>query len=184
MAQIYAIHCFRNLWRYVGCTKAGERALKKRFREHRCLLRGGKHSEKILQDDWLRYGEDAFTTIVLENLPDDAALPDKRAAELRWMEHYQVRGRLYNTNRNSFSPKPEHMARRVEAARIANTGRVHTAEERLKRSENNKGKHTGHGAKISATKKALGQQPSRECIEKSIRNRKIRAAAKASQSED
>jgi len=184
MAQVYAIHCFRTLWAYVGCTKSGERGLKKRLREHRCLLRGGKHSEKILQSDWDRYGEAAFAVVALQELSDAATLEEKRAAELEWMERYRAQGRLYNTNLTSFAPGPDNLAKRVEAARIANTGRIQNPDERQKRRLSNIGKHTGHGGKISATKKALGQQPTRECIEKSVRNRQLRSAKKRSKLED
>jgi group I intron endonuclease len=162
MAQVYAIHCYRNEWRYVGCTKSGVGALKKRFREHRCLLRGGKHAEKVLQDDWNRYGEKAFTVITLQHLMEDAPLEDKRAAELRWMDHYRVRGRLYNANQNSFSPTSENQTKRVEAARKANTGRVQTPEANEKRRLAQLGKPKNHGAKVSAAKKALGQKPTLE----------------------
>lgn len=179
MAQVYAIRCTENNFCYVGCTKSTDKFLKKRFREHRCLLRSGKHAEKLLQGDWLKYGETSFVMEALQEL-GDCTLDTKRSAEKHWMAWFDtdVTPRLYNKNRSSFEATPEAQQKFVEAARKTNTGRVHTPEERLKRSINNKGKHTGHGAKISATKKALGQQPSREAIEKSVRLRQERARSK------
>ncbi len=178
MAQIYELVCIPTQKRYIGCTKVGEKALKKRMREHRCLLKKGAHSEKLLQADWDMHGEVGFAMLTLARLPEDCSIADKRTAEKRWMEYYKAKDRLYNTNLASFEGAEGTLQKRVEAARRANKGRVHTPEERLKRSISNKGKHTGHGHKISATKKALGQQPTREAIEKSVLNRQIRAAKK------
>lgn len=42
--------------RYIGSTMN----LKKRWTEHRKILRGGRHNNQILQRAWNKYGEDAF----------------------------------------------------------------------------------------------------------------------------
>lgn len=67
------------------------------------------------------------------------------------MDRYD--GRLYNRHRVSFSLLPEAKAKGVLAAH-KERGLRWTPEANLKRSLAQKGKPKGHGAKISATKRA------------------------------
>ena len=148
MALIYGLVNIVTGSVYVGCTKHD---VGKRMREHRCLLKAGKHQELSLQADWSEFGPDAFEMRVLETLPPGSPLTVKREAELRWMDRYE--GRLYNRHRVSFALLPEATAKGVLASH-KERGLRWTPEANLKRSLAQKGKPKGHGAKISATKRA------------------------------
>lgn len=149
MVLIYALKCKANGFAYVGSTKgkAG-----KRMREHRCLLNAGSHACAGLLADWRAYGEPAFSFDVLEEVPD-GNLPRRREAELRWMDAFSAEQRLYNEHRISMEPAPEARELGVRNAH-KEPGNRWTPEANLKRSLAQLGKPKGHGAKISATKRA------------------------------
>ena len=149
MATIYGLECIENGMVYVGCT-GGKTA--KRMREHRCLLRQNKHSEPWLQQDFNLYGEAAFRIYVLKDIPE-ATLEQKREAELSWMGAYEVTGRLYNHNRTSFRPTDTCIAKGLPAANLVE-GNKRSPEANMKRRLSQLGIPKGHGAKISATKRA------------------------------
>jgi group I intron endonuclease len=148
MAVIYGLVHGESKRVYVGCTKG---KVAKRLREHRCLLRAGKHAEPELQRDWTAYGEQSFTMEVLEEIGDPLA--ERRTSEKRWMEHFKELGLLYNRNLCSFEVSPEAMAKGIEASRHV-SGNRWTAEANEKRRLAQLGKPKGQGAKISATKRA------------------------------
>lgn len=132
---------------YVGCTKY---KLAKRIREHRCLLKAGKHASRSLQQDWDFHGEIAFETAVFQQLPDDCSVIEKRTAELHWKKVH--RDRLYNENLTSFRPTDEAIKKGV-AARAANMrGSKQSDETKLKRRMAQLGIPKNHGDKIRATK--------------------------------
>lgn len=157
MVIIYALKCRVNGKVYVGSTKK----LPKRIREHRSLLRRGLHSETELQQDWSLHGEAEFSFYELETFVYDESLETRRSAELKWMEQFSKDGLLYNKNRISMALLPEAIAKGVQNAH-GSKGNRWTPEANAARSAAQKGKPKGHGAKISATKKALGQRPSLE----------------------
>jgi len=150
MAVIYGLKCTVNGKAYIGCTAA---KLSKRLREHRCLLRSGKHSEKELLADWVLHGESSFQMICLEVLPPDAPVSEKRRQEIWWMNRFKADGLLYNKNLSSFAPKPEAQKIGVKLAALVE-GRKRSPEANLKRSLAQLGKPKNHGHKISATKRA------------------------------
>lgn len=157
MIKIYAIICTSNDFAYVGCTK---RKLSKRLREHRVMLRKKIHSCKSMITDWHYYGNESFIIKCLEEL-GDATVDQKRKSELAWMSHYKSQGKLYNEHITSFAP--------IERARLngqpkatATIGRKWTPEANEKRRLAQLGKPKNHGAKVSASKKALGQRPTLE----------------------
>lgn len=145
---VYALHCTANGLVYVGSTVG----LWKRYREHRSRLNTGKHNETQLLADWRLHGEQAFKMVALQELPDDCSIEAKRSAELDWMRFYKGLRRLYNRNLVSYGPTAETLKR------------GHSTEARRKAglAQRGKPKAAGQGAKISATKKALGQKPSLE----------------------
>lgn len=154
MVTIYALTCSANGFAYIGCTKGPVPAsLSKRFREHRCLLNKGTHTATKLVADWKAYGPTQFMLVSLESLPDSADKEQKRHAEMKWMRDYESRGRLYNAHMVSFQPTPAAMERGIANAH-RQPGNRWTDEANLKRSLAQKGKPKGHGAKISATKRA------------------------------
>jgi hypothetical protein len=150
MVTIYALRCLATGEAYVGCT-AGK--LGKRMREHRCLLNGRKHKARRLQARWDEYGSTGFTLESLESLPTESGVIVKRERELFWMRSYSERGMLLNEHEVSFRPTSEAIAKGVEAARHA-VGNRWTPETNLKRRLAQLGTPKGHGAKISATKRA------------------------------
>jgi hypothetical protein len=92
--------------------------------------------------DWHQFGEGSFRLIVLENLPSDADVDQRREKEKFWMEKYNQDALLYNTDMRSFELTPEQQRKGTEAIR-----------HRPKR-----GIPLGHGAKISATKQVRKAQ--------------------------
>jgi group I intron endonuclease len=147
MVVIYGIECLPTKFVYVGCTECG---LAKRCREHFSLLKNSKHSCTKMVEDFAQYGKEAFAARILEELPHNTTLGVKRDREIKWMSKFRDEGRLYNHMVASFGmgTKPK--------------GWKPSPESNLKRRLAQLGKPKGHGAKISATKKALGQKPSRE----------------------
>ena len=152
MAVIYALECTVNGFAYIGCTTVKPA---KRLREHRCLLRQRKHSSQRMVEDWHLYGEATFELKILERLPVNADIHMKREAELRWMDDYKARGKMYNIAHTSFAGTPASLEKAIKAAvNCANAWKRQTPEARMKRRLAQLGKPKGHGAKISATKRA------------------------------
>lgn len=157
MVTIYALLNTLSGFAYIGCTA---NKMNKRLREHRCLLRAGKHAEKLLQDSWNSDSEDNFMMMALENLPVESSVSEKRDVEIKWMDNFADRGLLYNRNRTAFMPTQNAIA--LALAMNPNKGRKQSPEEIEKRRLKQLGKPKNHGHKISATKKLLGQKPSIE----------------------
>jgi hypothetical protein len=130
---------------YIGCT-AGK--LSKRLREHRCLLRAHRHTCGPLQADFDAFG-DNVVIFALEHV----AYEDRRVKEVEWMEKYRSLGLLYNEHIISFRPSDEAIRKGVAHAHDR-PGNRWTPEVNEKRRLAQLGKPKGHGAKISATKRA------------------------------
>lgn len=160
MAVIYGLVHVASGRTYVGCT-AGK--LNKRLREHRCLLNNRKHNEPILQREWSLYGSEAFRIEILETLPNEATTIQKREAELRWMAMMETRGLLYNRAKISFQLTPEAIRKGVANAHIK-PGNRWSPEANEKRRIAQLGIPKGHGAKISATKRAKSQRADDEIV--------------------
>lgn len=150
MVVVYAVECAQTGHAYVGITSG---KLSKRFREHRCLAKSGKHHSVKLNDEWQQHGDGAFSIKPLEVLDDDATLIEKRSAELKWLREYDARGALLNQAIISFAPTPEATAKGIEASRAV-VGNRWTPEANEKRRQAQLGKPKNHGHKISATKRA------------------------------
>ena len=151
MAVIYGLVHTASGKAYVGSTEA--RKPSKRFREHRCLLNNGKHTSAKIQADWEQFGAEAFHFEVLEDLGHNVSFERKKASEQRWLDVMDARGLLYNAYKVAFGWPAESRALGVEASRHV-PGRRWTPEANEKRSLAQRGKPKGHGAKISATKRA------------------------------
>ena len=149
MVTVYGLEDASTGAAYVGCT-AGK--IGKRMREHRSLLKAGKHSSKRLQEAWNDHAGE-FQMKVLETMPAEVSVIEKRERELSWMKHYRGSNLLLNDNEYSFRPPPNAPVMAAKS-RVANGYRP-SAESNLKRRLAQIGKPKGHGAKISATKKAI-----------------------------
>jgi hypothetical protein len=148
MVTIYGLEDASTGAAYVGCT-AGRPG--KRMREHRSLLKSGKHTSRKLQEAWNDHAGQ-FQMKVLETMPAEVSVIEKRERELSWMKHYRAQSLLLNDNELSFRPPPDAPAK-AAAARVANGYRP-SAESNLKRRLAQLGRPKGHGDKISATKRA------------------------------
>ena len=148
MVTIYGLEDTSTGAAYVGCTSG---KIGKRMREHRSLLKAGKHTSRRLQEAWNDHAA-LFQMKVLETMAADVSVIEKRERELSWMKHYRVQDLLLNENELSFRP-PADAPKKAAVARVANGYRPN-AESNLKRRLAQLGKPKGHGAKISATKQA------------------------------
>ncbi len=149
MVTIYALECASTKEAYVGCTSG---KIGKRMREHRCLLKAGKHSS-LLQQRWNELASE-FQMRPIEILPSSASLIEKRERELYWLRWYDKRGLLLNHSAEaSFRPTNEAITKGIEASRHV-AGNRWTPEANMKRRLAQLGIPKGHGAKISATKRA------------------------------
>lgn len=157
MVKVYAVVCKPTGKAYVGVTSG---KLAKRFREHRCLAKSGKHHATQFSAEWAQYGAAAFEIITLQEIPAESGLIQKREAELYWLKRYEANGLLLNAVALSFNFRPEDTAKGVEAARHI-AGNRWTPEANLKRSLAQLGIPKNHGAKISAAKRAKREQSMR-----------------------
>ncbi len=135
---------------YIGCTRS---KTSKRLREHRCLLRNGKHTSPKLQEAWNCHGEVNFELIHLTTFPYDASLTERRNEEARWMQYYDKRGLLLNANPDPFAPTKEAIRKGVANAHN-HPGNRWTSEVNEKRRQALLGISHNRGPKISATKRA------------------------------
>ena len=135
-----------------------------RKRKHWWELRRGTHRNKHLQAAWLKYGEPAFTFVIVEELPLDA---DVLAAENVWLKEHVGKEYCYNIATDATAPQlgmsgeknamwgktfshTDEAKAKIAAAAAA---RVQTEEEKVKRRKSMRGHHVAAStkAKISAT---------------------------------
>jgi len=96
--SIYVITNTENGKKYVGKSKWPE----KRFQQHIWLLRRGCHTSKSFQEDFIKYGETAFTLRVVETV-DPNASEDR---ELAWMRKLKTYTSEYGYNDNDHKGNP------------------------------------------------------------------------------
>jgi hypothetical protein len=89
---VYQIKNLENNKVYIGETIRGEL----RWKEHLCTLRGNRHQNKLLQEDFDKYGEEAFEWTILKEFGDE----DKSVLlleEARTIQQFITEGaELYN----------------------------------------------------------------------------------------
>lgn len=134
--------------------------LKRRKTRHFSELRTGKHNNRHLQAAWVKYGEQAFVFVVVEELPDDA---DLLAAENVWLKEHVGKDYCYNLGVDATAPSlgmsgelsPTWGRKRTPKELAAQnwTGKKHTTESKAKIREHllGKPKSAEVRAKISAT---------------------------------
>jgi group I intron endonuclease len=87
---IYQIRHIESGKVYVGSAKS----FKKRWREHRRLLRSGKHPNRHILASWQKYGEEGFVFEVIEVVTD---VQDLVMREQHWIDAKQACGKAgYN----------------------------------------------------------------------------------------
>lgn len=75
--------------------------LRRRKTRHFCELRTGKHKNAYLQAAWNKYGEKAFTFVVVEEHPEGA---DLLAAENIWLKEHVGKDYCYNLGVDAVAP--------------------------------------------------------------------------------
>lgn len=88
---IYAIRCKNTKKLYIGRTK---QTTEERIKEHLTLLRSKKHTNKLMQNDYIQYGEDGFEYYELET---GLAFKD-RNRECFYMDKYKTCNPKYGYN--------------------------------------------------------------------------------------
>lgn len=135
-----------------------------RKRKHWWQLRRGTHGNKHLQAAWLKYGEQSFIFVIVEELTPEA---DVLAAENVWLKEHVGKDYCYNLAPDATAPQlgmfgelnamygktfshTEEAKAKISAASAA---RVQTEEEKAKRRKSMRGRHVAAStrAKISAT---------------------------------
>lgn len=74
---------------------------RRRFWNHKRLLRNGSHHCCHLQSSWNKHGEDAFEFVVIEEIPDDQCLVE---AENIWLREHFGHPHCFNTGRRADAP--------------------------------------------------------------------------------
>lgn len=136
----------------------------RRKRIHWWNLRRGKHANKHLQAAWLKYGEESFKFLIVEELPDDA---DILAAENVWLKEHVGKEYCYNLATDATAPTTgwageknpmygktfSHTEEAKAKIAAASASRFQTNEEKAKRRKSMQGHHVSAStkAKISAT---------------------------------
>jgi len=134
--------------------------LKRRKARHFSELRTGKHNNRHLQAAWVKYGEQAFVFVVVEELALDA---DLLAAENRWLKEHVGQDYCYNIGVDATAPmlgvggesSPTWGRKRTPEELAAQNwaGRLHSddAKKRIRAALLGKPKPAAVRAKISAT---------------------------------
>jgi group I intron endonuclease len=156
MRGIYKIINVINNKFYVGSAVD----LKRRKARHFSELRNGKHNNRHLQAAWLKYGDQAFIFVVVEEVPLEA---DLLAAENRWLNEHVGKEYCYNIGVDAVAPmlgmsgedSPTWGRKRTPEELAAQNwkGKKHTAtsRERIRQHLLGKPKPADVRAKISAT---------------------------------
>ena len=145
---------------YVGSAEDFTR----RKRIHWWMLRKGNHANKHLQSAWLKYGEQAFTFVIVEEFPLDV---DILVAENVWLKEHVGKDYCYNIATDATSPQTgmyreknsmwgktfSHTEEAKAKIAAASATRLQTEEEKTKRRKSMRGHHVSAStkAKISAT---------------------------------
>ena len=135
-----------------------------RKRKHWWQLRRGTHGNKHLQASWQKYGESAFTFVIVEELSPEA---DVLAAENVWLKEHVGKDYCYNIATDATAPQLgmsggknamygkafSHTEEAKVKIAVASAARVQTEEEKAKRRKSMRGHHVAAStrAKISAT---------------------------------
>lgn len=89
LSGVYVISCLRNSYRYFGSSG---RDIENRWSHHVALLNKGSHSCGKMQQDWARWGPEAFSFRILRLCSGPAAL-------LIEQQYIDLGGRLYNRDK-------------------------------------------------------------------------------------
>jgi group I intron endonuclease len=139
-----------------------------RKRKHWWELRRGTHRNKHLQAAWLKYGEPAFTFVIVEELPLDA---DVLAAENVWLKEHVGKEYCYNIATDATAPQLgmsgeknamwgktfSHTDEAKAKIAAASAARVQTEEEKAKRRKSMRGHHVAASTKAKISVALSGE---------------------------
>ena len=140
--------------------------LKRRKARHFSELRNGKHNNRHLQAAWDKYGETAFSFIILEHVAPGEGL---YAAEDKWMADHVGKKYCYNIGMAAIAPmlgkcgvdSPTWGYCHTQAARAkiseAGKGRYVSVETRAKRSAATKGRKVSDAQKAQISRTLSGE---------------------------
>ena len=94
---VYAIRNNINGFLYIGQSIV----IEKRWMQHKSNLRGNIHESALLQKAWNKYGEENFSFILLEKLPQRFL----SAAEEWWINHFDSTHKGYNVSQGGKGTK-------------------------------------------------------------------------------
>lgn len=97
--SIYAIRCTKNGKLYIGRTTNLEKRITQHFQE----LKSGRHSNKVMTEDYKRYGRDKFEVYLLET----NISYQERGKEYEYMKKYNTYDKQYGYNFNDKSKYPK-----------------------------------------------------------------------------
>ena len=157
-SAIYAIRNSVNGFQYVGSAVN----LKKRWQEHRRLLRAGRHENARLQNAWTKYGEASFAFLILERVADLACLI---AREQFWIDETRSADRRFGYNICPTAGSPlgmTHTAASRAKMSAAAKGRVLSEEHRRKIGASHIGKKLSEEARAKISVARCGTKLSPE----------------------
>jgi hypothetical protein len=110
---IYRIVNTKTLQIYIGETTVGIY----RWGKHKSNLRRQKHESPALQEDWNKYGEEAFVFEIIEELPCDTSRDLLLKKEEKYIKQYLNEGKLlYNVKRSKLTRDQARTMRKEYAA--------------------------------------------------------------------
>lgn len=169
ISAIYAI-VHRSTGRvYVGSTAS----IKTRVSYHRSKLRNTKHDNSYLQNSWNKYGEDAFSFVILE-LCEVSHLLDR---ESYWMDQTGCCDKSVGFNLDTIAVRKMHCEETKAKIGAAHKGKIVSAETRQKLSVLRIGVSTGRRTpeqRINYSRARVGKKHSPETIAKLCAQRRGR----------
>lgn len=130
--------------------------IKRRWSQHRALLRNSHHENEYLQNAWNKHGENAFEFIIIKRVPVDNLL----RLEQKYLEKCN-RDVSYNLTFNSTSPMKGvfHSAQTKRKISRANKGRKMSLKNRKNLSLKMKGKYSGRKNPMYGTNRSGKNNP-------------------------
>lgn len=166
---IYMILCISNNKAYIGQTSS----IKRRWTEHKKLLRAGRHDNEYLQNCWNKYGKDSFVFNTLENIEPNEQLEEKyvqmidedlrlnlRGFTPATRHSDETRAKISKANKGKMPAKHT-----LEAAWAANRGRKLTDEHKAQIVKSHKGRICSQETKDKIGLANKDRKPTQSCID-------------------
>jgi group I intron endonuclease len=168
MIGIYKIQCKINNKIYIGYSSN----IKKRFYLHKLKLKKNKHENSYLQNAWNKYGEDAFSFIIIEECLLNLCIEREDYYVKEYKSYFRKFGyNLAITGIGNIGKMPKYIIKKTQKTKKANAlkrGYYFTAETIKKQAEGRKGfKHSSETIeKIRIA--SINRKKSKEVTQKTI----------------